>query len=208
MQAFVENLLLHIDDLSPLLVYGFFFLSGFLQIVFPPYPGDSVLVFGGCLGGAGGTAWAALLGYLTATIATSLALFELGYRLNRRIFSVPFIARIMPLEKRGEVENKYKKFGVGLLAVCKFIPGVNTLVVLLGGVLHYPRALGMGAITVSSVLHNLVFFLCRPYPGPQPGSHRPVFEGLYAGRAVGHRSVCGGRFGVLDNSEKKKEEPT
>ena len=64
----------------------------------------------------------------------------------------------MPLEKRGEVENKYKKFGVGLLAVCKFIPGVNTLVVLLGGVLHYPRALGMGAITVSSVLHNLVFF--------------------------------------------------
>ena len=158
MQAFVENLLLHIDDLSPLLVYGFFFLSGFLQIVFPPYPGDSVLVFGGCLGGAGGTAWAALLGYLTATLATSLALFELGYRLNRRIFSVPFIARIMPLEKRGEVENKYKKFGVGLLAVCKFIPGVNTLVVLLGGVLHYPRALGMGAITVSSVLHNLVFF--------------------------------------------------
>ena len=86
MQAFVENLLLHIDDLSPLLVYGFFFLSGFLQIVFPPYPGDSVLVFGGCLGGAGGTAWAALLGYLTATIATSLALFELGYRLNRRIY--------------------------------------------------------------------------------------------------------------------------
>ena len=50
MQAFVENLLLHIDDLSPLLVYGFFFLSGLLQIVFPPYPGDSVLVFGGCLG--------------------------------------------------------------------------------------------------------------------------------------------------------------
>ena len=160
MTAFVENLLMHIDELPLGVVFLFFFMSGFLQIAFPPYPGDTVLVFGGCLGGlALSTAgWLALAGYLSATVLTSLVLYELGFRLTDRIFSIRLIAKIMPVEKRASVEEKFKRHGVWLLAVCKFIPGVNTLVILLGGVLRYPRLRGMGAITLSSVVHNLLFF--------------------------------------------------
>lgn len=160
MTDFVENLLMHIDELPLGVVFLFFFVSGFLQIAFPPYPGDTVLVFGGCLGGlALSTAgWLALAGYLSATILTSLVLYELGYRLTDRIFSIKLIAKIMPVEKRASVEAKFKRHGVWLLAVCKFIPGVNTLVILLGGVLRYPRLRGMGAIAVSSTVHNLLFF--------------------------------------------------
>ncbi len=152
--------MLHVDQLPPLAIFGFFFLSGFLQIAFPIYPGDTVLVFGGCLGGLdiGSAATLALAGYLSATLIASLLLYELGYRLTDRIFSIRFIQRIMPLERRAYVEGRYRKFGIGLLAVCKFIPGVNTLVILVGGVLRYPRRQGMTAVALSSVVHNVVFF--------------------------------------------------
>lgn len=161
MIAFVENLLLHIDELPLGVIFLFFFLSGFLQIAFPPYPGDTVLVFGGALGGLSlvSAGWLALFGYLSATVLTSLALYEIGYRMTDRIFHIPIIAKIMPVEKRASVEAKFTRFGVWLLAACKFIPGVNTLVILLGGVLRYPRSRGMLAITVSSIVHNLLFFL-------------------------------------------------
>lgn len=160
LEQYVDSLLLGIERLSPLLIFGFFFLSGFLQIAFPIYPGDTVLIFGGCLGGLAMQAKGvlALSGYLSATVVTSLLLYELGYRLNERIFRIKFIAGIVPLAKRNAVEGEYKKFGAGLLAVCKFIPGVNSLVILLGGVLHYPRTVGMTAIAVSSVLHNVFFY--------------------------------------------------
>jgi membrane protein DedA with SNARE-associated domain len=160
MEAFIDNLLLQIETLPLYLAFLVFFASGFLQIVFPPYPGDTVLVFGGCLGGlllsAHGTL--AFLGYLSATILTSLGLYALGYRLNERIFRVRFIAGLMPVERRASVEHKFRRFGVGLLAASKFIPGVNTLVILLGGVLRYPRVLACTAIVLSSVLHNLLFY--------------------------------------------------
>lgn len=160
MTEFIRNLLVHIEDLSPVLIFLFFFLSGFLQIVFPPYPGDTVLVFGGCLGGLaqGGLGTLAFFGYFSATLLSSLALYEAGYRLNERIFSIPFLANILPLNKRELVETRYKRFGVGLLALCKFIPGVNTLVILLGGVMRYPRKLGLSAVAISSLAHNVIFF--------------------------------------------------
>jgi membrane protein DedA with SNARE-associated domain len=160
MEAFIDDLLLRIETLPLYLTFLVFFASAFLQIAFPPYPGDTVLVFGGCLGGlllsAHGTL--AFLGYLSATVLTSLALYALGYRLNERIFRMRFIAKLMPVERRASVEHKYRRFGVGLLAVCKFIPGVNTLVILLGGVLRYPRVPACLAITLSSALHNLLFY--------------------------------------------------
>ncbi|MDL2318941.1 DedA family protein [Eubacteriales bacterium OttesenSCG-928-A19] len=160
MTAYVQSLLLHIELLPPLMVFIFFFVSGFLQIVFPPYPGDTVLVFGGCLGGLDLTqvGWLALLGYLSATVVSSLLLYELGFRMRDRIFRIPLITKIMPLEKRAHVESQFKRHGVGLLVLCKFIPGVNTLVILLGGVLQYPHTKGMAAIALSSILHNTLFF--------------------------------------------------
>lgn len=169
LEQFVDDLLLRIGDMSPIVIFLFFFVSGFLQIAFPPYPGDTVLIFGGCLKGLAleTAGLLAFIGYLSATVVTSLLLFELGFRLNERIFKIRWIAGIMPVEKRAEVESKYKRFGIGLLAVCKFIPGVNTLVILLGGVLRYPRAQAMPAIVLSSLLHNLIFF----YVGHTLGSN-------------------------------------
>ncbi len=160
MESAIDSFLLGIDQLSPILIFLFFFLSGFLQIAFPIYPGDTVLVFGGCLGGLSvhSVGTVALMGYLSATVVTSLLLYELGYRLNERIFRIGWIGRIMPMEQRLSVETKYKKFGVSLLMLCKFIPGVNSLVILLGGVLRYPRKAGMLAVVFSSVVHNLIFF--------------------------------------------------
>lgn len=160
MEQSIESLLLGIEALSPLLIFGFFFLSGFLQIAFPIYPGDTVLVFGGCLGGLAlqTKGMLALAGYLSATVLTSLLLYELGYRLNERIFRIKYMAGIVPVEKRKAVEGKYRKFGAGLLTISKFIPGINSLVILLGGVLRYPRAVGMTAVAISSVLHNLAFY--------------------------------------------------
>lgn len=160
MKQAVENILLHIDELPLIVVCLFFFASGFLQIALPIYPGDMVLVFGGCLGGLSLALEGifALLGYLAATIATSICLFLLGRKLGARIFKIGFIQRIVPLERRAQVEEHFRKHGIWVLVLGKFIPGVNSLVILLGGVLQYPKRLGIGAIALSAAVHNLLFF--------------------------------------------------
>lgn len=206
MTSFVESLLLNIDKLPLIVVYLFFFLSGFLQIAFPPYPGDTVLVFGGCLDGLHlpATGYIALAGYLSATLVTSLLLYELGYRLTNRIFSIPLITQIMPVDQRASVEVRFKRHGVGLLALCKFIPGINTLVILLGGVLRYPRAKGMGAIALSSLVHNLLFF----YVGHILGSNLDAINRFlrdYSLIAAGLAIVAGAIALIWYFGKKRKE---
>jgi len=48
-QILLENFLLWIVEQNILLIWLFFFFSNFLENVFPPWPGDTVTVFGGFL---------------------------------------------------------------------------------------------------------------------------------------------------------------
>ena len=45
----IENILNHISDLSPFLIYLILFLFSYVENVFPPSPSDLVVVIGGSL---------------------------------------------------------------------------------------------------------------------------------------------------------------
>ncbi len=139
-------------------VAGFFFLSGALQIVFPPYPGDTVFLFGACLQGMGLRAgWLAPASYLVGVLAFSVGLFLLGRRVGRAIFSSRFVERYFPKALRDKAEAQLKRFGLPLLFLCKFIPGINTAAILLGGVLRYPAPASLCCITAAALVHGAAF---------------------------------------------------
>ncbi|HYH03381.1 MAG TPA: hypothetical protein VEC37_09785, partial [Bacillota bacterium] len=61
-------------------------LNSFLEVIFPPVPGDAVLILGGSLAGyAGISPFWVIAGAFTGTFSASLLLYKFGLRMERRM---------------------------------------------------------------------------------------------------------------------------
>jgi membrane protein DedA with SNARE-associated domain len=160
LEAFIHNFLAGIDNIPLIVVYLFFFLSAVLQMTFPPYPGDTVLIFGGYLGSAAlsGESLTIFISYFLGTVVSSYALYELGAWKGEQILNAVIITKYFPREKQNNVKDWVLKFGVPVLAVCKFIPGINTLVIIFSGIFKYKKLWAYIIIAAIAFIHNTLFF--------------------------------------------------
>lgn len=159
MENIVNNFLENIDVLSPWIVYLFFFVSAILQITFPPYPGDTILIFGGYIGSTGlfGGEIPIFLSYWIGTALTSISLYELGAWKGEPFLSNKIISKYFPLSNQKRAKDWLLKYGMIMFFICKFIPGINTLVIMLGGSFHFRRIWAYIGVGVASAVHNILF---------------------------------------------------
>lgn len=167
MKEAVQAFLGRINELPLWAVYLFFFASAVLQIIFPPYPGDSILIFGGYLAGTwlhGGNA-RIFLPYWLGTLICSLALYELGMWKGEKLLSMKIVLRYFPSSSQQKARNWVLKYGIAIILLCKFVPGLNSLIIIFSGIFRYKRLLAYGGITVATVVHNISFFLAGKVVG-------------------------------------------
>ena len=123
-----EQFLVFLNAQPPGLIYFFLFLGAFLENVFPPIPGDTLIVFGACLAGMGvihtvpvyfamwaGSALGCLLIYSVAYLKGR----ELFLRLEPRIFSEA------NLDRAGRL---FARYGDRLVVFNRFLPTVRAFV--------------------------------------------------------------------------------
>ena len=129
MDVFLE----FIDSLPDSLIYITLWLSALIENLFPPVPGDSIIVFGAFLVGTG------RLNFFGAYFATTfgsflgfMILFWIGTYLGRRFF-IEKDYRFIKAKNIIRAEAWLKKYGYLLIALNRFLPGIRSVISITGG---------------------------------------------------------------------------
>lgn len=153
---FAKNIVLN----NTLLSYIFFFLSQSLQVLFPPYPGDMILILEGYLSGLVGLNTLLIVANaVTATILSSVLLYNIGWVKEEKILHLKIIHYLFETGKLDKLKKLFKKLGVSVIILSKFIPGIYSLTVLAAGIFKLNKRNSYIAISVISFLHNTVFIM-------------------------------------------------
>ena len=135
-------------------IYFFLFINAFTEYLFPPFPGDAIMIFGAYLVGTGklnllAVYWVSTLGSLTGF----LVLFSFGKQYGRDFFlrkNYRFLSREMIVR----IEEWFQRYGVGLIAANRFFSGVRSAIALFAGIANMNVRVAALAALTSSMLWN------------------------------------------------------
>lgn len=161
-----------IESLPAIATILFLFLSAVLQQVFPPYPGDSVNIFAGYLSGMDSLhPVLAFVCYFAGTVISSIFLYYLGRKYGPRVMNTKMFAKLTE-QKKQRMVLLFKRYGVLYLMACKFLPGLNSIALLLSGAFMMEKKYAFTGIAAVAAMHNLFFF----YAGRSVGQNWKAVE--------------------------------
>jgi membrane protein DedA with SNARE-associated domain len=128
------------------------FAATFIEHVFPPFPGDLLVVLGAWYAVHGQISWVAAFASVTAgAVAGAWVDYRIGAALGRGL-EHRLSARHPALEAKLEkFEASYRRFGNWLLVLNRFFPGVRAFVFLAAGASGIPlrRVLVLGGLSAA-----------------------------------------------------------
>jgi membrane protein DedA with SNARE-associated domain len=161
-------------QIGSLLSYLIAFALPCLDAVLPILPSETVIIAFG-VATAGSTDPRILLVVLCAAVGAFLG-DNLSYLIGAR-FGPWATRRFFSSEKgaarRDWAERSLSRFGVGLIIVCRFIPGGRTAVTLCCGLIRYSRRRFVVATAVAAVVWAAYAFLAGRLGG-KAFEHKPV----------------------------------
>ena len=135
-------------------IYVLLFINAFVEYIFPPVPGDTIMVFGAYLVGIKKLNFAAVYAVSTAgSLSGFLTLFSLGKYLGRDYFlrrDFRFFSREMIFR----VELWFHRYGIGLVAANRFFSGIRSAISLFAGIARMPLLITILAALLSSMVWN------------------------------------------------------
>jgi membrane-associated protein len=134
---------------------GILFLATFVEYVFPPFPGDVLVVLGAWYAVHGELSWTVTFLSLTAgAIAGAWVDYRIGAAVGRRIERRAHLRSPATEQKLARFEASYRRWGAVLLLTNRFFPGVRAFVFFAAGASGVPlrKVLVLGGI--SSALWN------------------------------------------------------
>jgi membrane-associated protein len=133
------------------------FLASFVEYVFPPFPGDLVVVLGAWYAVQGQISWPATF---VATTAGALAGAWLDWRvgkalgrtLEQRAHRPTVIHRLLTEERLARFDAGYRRWGGLLLVANRFFPGVRAFIFVAAGASGIPlrRVLLLGGLSAAA----------------------------------------------------------
>ncbi len=150
---FAENIVMENVFLS----FLFFFVSQSLQVLFPPYPGDMILILEGYLSEiAQLNIYLIIINAAASTSLSSILLYNIGRKKQERILHSKIVTFLFGTSKITKLNNLFKKLGAFVIILSKFIPGIFSLTVLSAGVFRVKKKSAYMSIILISFFHNLV----------------------------------------------------
>lgn len=165
MKINIWNILIALKH-TPQIAYIYTIINSFFQVFFPPYPGDTII---------------ALLGYLSylkiinggivlsliilSTFLSSCLLLYLSYNFSNIIKNSFYFQRFFNLKQLENFEKWYKKIGPFFLVISKFIPGINSIVIIASGLFKIDIKSSIISIGIATIIHNSMFFIAGRIAG-------------------------------------------
>jgi len=130
-------------------------LSAFIEYIFPPFPGDTITLFGAILITAYNWSFIAVFSaVMLGSVGGSMVDFYVGLRLQRRAERNPD----QPSKRRKTIDKLVRKFenhGAIYLVISRFIPGVRALFFVAAGMAGMRTRAVLFYSFVSAALFNL-----------------------------------------------------
>jgi membrane protein DedA with SNARE-associated domain len=125
-------------------------LAALLEYVFPPFPGDTILLLGGVYAVRGDKPWWLVLLVITVgSVAGAAINYWVGMKVAGRFEhrNRPFLG--LTHEKFHALQARMRKRGTLLLLANRFMPGVRGIIFLAAGAAMIPfgRVVGLGAVS-------------------------------------------------------------
>lgn len=146
--------------LDKLFIYGTFwiylalFIALFIENIFPPFPGDFFSLTGGALAAAGRlNIFLVFLMVYLGGIASVMVVYYFGYRYGRSFFMKKNY-RFFSAEDITRLESWFKKRGIYLLLLNRFVVGGRSIIMLVAGIGRYNPASAFIYTSISFWLFN------------------------------------------------------
>jgi membrane-associated protein len=131
---------------------GLLFAATFVEHVFPPFPGDLLVVLGAWYAVHGEISWPAAFVAVTAgAVLGGWVDYRIGAALGRRV-GARLASRRPALEQRvARFEASYRRWGSWLIVANRFLPGVRAFLFLAAGASGLPlrRVLVLGGLSAA-----------------------------------------------------------
>jgi len=173
------------------------FLYSFLEVIFPPLPGDTLLIISGSITVAANlnpifTILSASLG----TFFASLLLYHLGAKMERKLLHSQRFSSILDSKTFIKIERGFQRFGFLIILLSRFLPAVRSGVVLAAGIVNMEKNQTMLALAVSILLSTSMFIYGGRFLGRRLDkitqlweSHFWLFLGIMGGIALGFFAI-------------------
>ncbi|RCX20062.1 membrane protein DedA with SNARE-associated domain [Anaerobacterium chartisolvens] len=167
MEAAIIEFLKEFVEKNVFLVYFILFISSVLQMVFPPHPGDTILVFGGYVTTLGifYSFPTVFLNAMAGTVLGSIVIYIFGYNKGSDVFKYRLIKRYVDEKHRKRADRIFKKYGVYAIVISKFVPGVNAIMLLMAGMFKVRRRDVYLSVVASTVVHHTLALLLGRFIG-------------------------------------------
>jgi membrane-associated protein len=135
-------------DLAPLIL----FFASFVEYVFPPFPGDLVVVLGAWYAVHGALSWPATFAAVTAgAIAGAWVDYRIGAAVGRRLDRRLAKRSALSAERLARFEASYRRWGAWLLVANRFLPGFRAFLFVAAGASGIPlrEVLVLGGISAA-----------------------------------------------------------
>lgn len=142
------------------------FLYSFLEVVFPPIPGDTLLIFSGSLAGIANISpvWLIVCASL-GTFCASYLLYQLGFKMERGFLTSPKFSWLLDTKTFFKLERWFQKYGFATLLGSRFLPVARSGMILTAGIVNLERKKSLIAVSVSIVLSSTLFVLSGCFLG-------------------------------------------
>lgn len=151
---------------NSVIAYLFFFVNSVLQAVFPPYPGDTIIVLLGYLSSRNILNTPVVLTtILSGTYIGSVLLYAVSYKFKSRFINNKFIKRYINIDKVQSLESWFKKYGAFVLIGSKFIPGAAFIAIISAGLFELSPISVFISLGLSTLIHNTALFLAGRLAG-------------------------------------------
>jgi membrane protein DedA with SNARE-associated domain len=114
------------------------FFASFVEYVFPPFPGDTVVLLGAWYAVHGALSWpAAFVAVTTGAMVGAYVDWRVGRAIGRRVAG-RVASRALDAERLARFEEGYRRHGAWLLAANRFLPGVRAFIFVAAGAARVP----------------------------------------------------------------------
>ncbi len=143
-----------------ILSYLFFFISQSLQIIFPPYPGDMILILEGYLSEISNlNIIVVIINAVLATFLSSILLYEIGNKYKYKILNFRIINFLFDINKVNRLKQLFNKFGSIVVIFSKVIPGIFSITVLSAGMFGTEKSQAYISIFFINLVHHSILII-------------------------------------------------
>lgn len=133
-----DSIVFYLTSQAAIYVYLVILVSAIIENLFPPYPGDVVVLAGAFLAGRGDIGYIPLfILSVTGGMIGAMLLYSLGRKRGRLLFE-KYDKYYLRLENLTKIENWFRRWGIWLLLFSRFVAGARSVIALAAGVGNVP----------------------------------------------------------------------